>query len=290
MIEQDIQFESAGYELSAVLQFPDDFDPGRSQRPAFIVLHGFGSNKNAGNVVDPARMLCDWGYITLRFDMRGCGDSEGPFGHIICLEQVEDTQRALDCLLARPEISDKRVGLIGSSFGAAVALYTAGIDSRVSAVVSAGGWGHGERKFRGQHKSPEAWQKFLAMLEAGRARKSPADEPMMVSRYDIVPIPEKLRGHLSKKSVMEFPVETAQSMFDFRAEDVVENIAPRPLLLMHAAKDSVTPTEQSIELFKRAGQPTELHLLTDVDHFLLAEQSHRARAIVKGWLDRFYPV
>ncbi len=59
---------------------------------------------------------------------------------------------------------------------------------------------------------------------------------------------------------------------------------------MHAAKDSVTPTEQSIELFKRAGQPTELHLLTDVDHFLLAEQSHRARAIVKGWLDRFYPV
>jgi pimeloyl-ACP methyl ester carboxylesterase len=290
LIEQELQFESAGYTLSAVLQLPDDFEKGHSRRPAFIVLHGFGSNKNAGNVVDPARMLCDWGYITLRFDMRGCGDSEGPFGHIICLEQVEDTQRALDCLLARPEISDGRVGLIGSSFGAAVALYTAGIDTRVAAVVSAGGWGHGERKFRGQHKSPEAWQKFLDMLEAGRARKSPADEPMMVSRYDIVPIPDKLRGHLSKKSVMEFPVETAQSMFDFRAEDVVENIAPRPLLLMHAAKDSVTPTEQSIELFKRAGQPTELHLLTDVDHFLLAEQNHRARAILRDWLDRFYPV
>ena len=49
-------------------------------------------------------------------------------------------------------------------------------------------------------------------------------------------------------------------MFDFRADDVVGNIAPRPLLLIHAAKDSVTPTEQSIEMFKRAGQPTELHL------------------------------
>lgn len=272
------------------MQLPDDFEKGRSRRPAFIVLHGFGSNKNAGNVVDPARMLCDWGYITLRFDMRGCGDSEGPFGHIICLEQVEDTQRALDCLLDRPEIADGRVGLIGSSFGAAVALYTAGIDPRVAAVVSAGGWGNGERKFRGQHKSPEAWQKFIDLLEAGRARKSPADEPMMVSRYDIVPIPAKLRGHLSPKSVMDFPVETAQSMFDFRAEDVVGRIAPHPLLLMHAARDSVTPTEQSIELFKRAGEPTELHLLSDADHFLLAEQNHRARTILKDWLDRFYPV
>ncbi len=290
MTEQAIKFESAGLSLSGVLQIPDEAAKNRSKRPAFIVLHGFGSNKNAGNVVDPARMLCDWGYITLRFDMRGCGDSEGPFGHIICLEQVEDTQRALDYLLERPEIADGRVALIGSSFGAAVALYTAGVDARVSAVVSAGGWGNGERKFRGQHKSPEAWKKFSDMLEAGRARKSPAEAPMMVYRYDIVPIPEKLRGHLSTKSVMEFPVETAQSMFDFRAEDVVGNIAPRPLLLMHAARDSVTPTEQSIELFKRAGEPTELHLLTDVDHFLLAEQNRRARAILKDWLDRFYPV
>ena len=288
--QEKVAFESAGLSLSAVLQFPDDFVPGSSQRPAFIVLHGFGSNKNAGNVVDPARMLCDWGYITLRFDMRGCGESEGRFGHIICLEQVEDTRSAMSYLLARPEIADGRVALMGSSFGAAVALYTAGIDSRAAAVVSSGGWGHGERKFRGQHKTPEAWQKFVDMLEAGRARRSPDDEPMMVSRYDIVPIPRHLRGHLSAKSVMEFPIETAQSMFDFRAEDVVAQIAPRPLLLLHAANDSVTPTEQSIELFKRAGEPTELHLLTDVDHFLLAEQSHRARAILEDWLTRFYPV
>lgn len=290
MTEQEIQFNSAGLSLSAVLQLPDGVEHGDAPRPAFIVLHGFGSNKNAGNVVDPARMLSDWGYITLRFDMRGCGESEGAFGHVICLEQVEDTQRALDFLLARPEVADGRVGLIGSSFGAAVALYTAGIDTRVAAVVSAGGWGNGERKFRGQHESPEAWQKFSDMLAAGRSRSAPEDQPMMVSRYDIVPIPPQLRGHLSTKSIMEFPVETAQSMFDFRAEDVVGNIAPRPLLLMHAAQDSVTPTLESIELFKRAGEPSELHLMSDVDHFLLAEKNHRARTIVKDWLDRFYPV
>jgi pimeloyl-ACP methyl ester carboxylesterase len=193
-------------------------------------------------------------------------------------------------LTERTEVDVTRIGLIGSSFGAAVGLYTGGIDGRVAAVVSASGWGNGETKFREQHATTEAWKKFTDMLCEGRAHRERTGESMMVSRYDIVPIPEHLRGHLSKKSVMEFPVETAQSMFDFRAEDVVDQIAPRPLLLMHAANDSVTPMEQSIELFRRAGQPAELHLLSGVDHFMFGEDNLRSREILKGWLDRYYPV
>jgi hypothetical protein len=69
----------------------------------------------------------------------------------------------------------------------------------------------------------------------------------------------------------------------------VGKIAPRPLLLIHAAKDSVTPTEQSIEMFKRAGQPAELHLFSGVDHFLFAEQSTRVWTMLHGWLDAYFP-
>ena len=289
-MEETITFESAGgLTLSGTLNIPENMKPGE-RRPGFIVLHGFGSNHNAGNTIAPSRMLSDWGYVTMRFSFRGCGDSEGEFGRIICLEQVEDTQHALSYFLERPEVDPDRIGLIGSSFGAAVALYTAGTDERPAAVISSVAWGNGETKFQAQHASPEAWEKFTSMLAAGPEHKKRTGESLMVSRYDIVPIPEHLRGHLAKKSVMEFPVETAQSMFDFKAEEVVGNIAPRPLLLLHAAKDSVCPTEQSIELFKHAGQPTELHLLTDVDHFLFAEGNDRVRELVKGWLDRFLPV
>jgi len=35
----------------------------------------------------------------------------------------------------------------------------------------------------------------------------------------------------------------------------------------------VTPTEESIELFRRAKQPTELHLLSEVDHFTFSEEA-----------------
>jgi fermentation-respiration switch protein FrsA (DUF1100 family) len=78
-------------------------------------------------------------------------------------------------------------------------------------------------------------------------------------------------------------------MYDFRADDVVGKIAPRPLLLIHAANDSVTPTEQSVELFKRAGQPAELHLFSEVDHFLFAEDNARVWGVMRDWLAKYFP-
>jgi len=127
------------------------------------------------------------------------------------------------------------------------------------------------------------------MLQEGKRHRERTGESLMVPRYDIVPIPEHLRTHIVEGSVQMFPAETAQSMFDFRADDVVGKIAPRPLLLLHSASDSVTPTEQSIELFKRAGKPTDLHLFAETDHFMLAEDNPRVLAVVREWLERYFP-
>jgi alpha-beta hydrolase superfamily lysophospholipase len=79
-------------------------------------------------------------------------------------------------------------------------------------------------------------------------------------------------------------------MFDFRPNDVVGKIAPRPLMLFHAANDSVTPTDQSLELFRHAGQPTDLILLADIDHFPFSEKNPRAREILRIWLELYFPV
>ena len=296
-MEEKISFQSDGLKISGLIDRPPDYKPGE-RRPAFIVLHGFGGNKDGQGQSVVAKQFAQWGYVTLRIDFRGCGESEGEHGRIICLDQVADTRNAISYLSTRPEVDSDKIALVGSSFGAAVAVFTGGADRRVAAVISCGGWGNGERKFRGQHPTPEAWAKFTHMLEEGKRHRERTGKSLMVPRYDIVPIPDHVRQNLEKQkvgmlapnSVEMFPAETAQSMFDFRAEEVVGNIAPRPLLLIHAAKDSVTPTEQSVEMFKRAGQPAELHLFSGLDHFLFAEKSTRVWTMMRGWLDNYFPV
>ena len=96
-----------------------------------------------------------------------------------------------------------------------------------------------------------------------------------------------MRGNLAPGSIMEFPLETVESMLEFRAIDVVGKIAPRPLLLLHASTDSVTPTAQSIAMFQKAGNPTDLHLVAEVDHFMFAEDNEMVIDIVRTWLKKY---
>src|SRR5882757_7885138 len=286
MTEERVTFKSKGLTLAGVVRVPAG---ARERRPAFIVLHGFGSNKGSSNVLKPCAMLNALGYVTLRFDMPGCGESEGEKGRLICLDQVAAVSQGLGVLAEHPQVDPKRIAVMGSSFGAAVAVYAGGVDPRIAAVVSASGWGHGERKFRGQHPTPEAFARFTAMLAEGKRHRERTGTSLMVPRYDIVPIPDHMRAHVVPGSIQMFPAETAQSMFDFRAEDAVGRIAPRPLLLLHSTSDSVTPVEQSIGLFQHAGQPTELHLFADTDHFMFAENNTRVRHIVRDWLADYFP-
>ena len=89
---------------------------------------------------------------------------------------------------------------------------------------------------------------------------------------------------------MEVPVETALSMYDFRAEDVVANIAPRPLLLS-AHRRRRRHADGAVDPHVREGRPADR---TGADHGHLAfpaapQDAPRTKAIVKGWLDKFLP-
>lgn len=283
-----ITFMSDGLKISGDLYLPANA-PKEKKLACIMVLHGFGSNKTSENVKGPSAMLNEWGYAALGFDMRGCGESEGTRANLICMEQVADTRAACTFLQSRPEIDPAKIGVLGSSFGGAVAVYAAGLDERIGACVSSGGWGNGKIKFQGQHPGAQAWSKFTTMLEEGKAYRAKHGKSMMVGRYDIVPIPPNLRHNLAEKSHEQFTAETAQSMYDFTADDVVGKIAPRPLLLLHSSVDTVTPTEQSLRMFNLAGQPKDLHLFNETNHFMFAATGGRVKTVLKEWLNMYFP-
>src|SRR2546430_10860582 len=168
-MEERVNFASDGLKLAGILHLPDAGPAER--RAAFLVLHGFGSNKDGGGGTTVAKMLAGLGYAALRFDFRGCGESEGERGRVICMEQVKDTRNALSFLATRPQVDPKRIAVVGQSFGAAVAVYAAGGDRRIAACVSSGGLGDGAQKFRKPHASPRAWKKFTSIMREGERPK-----------------------------------------------------------------------------------------------------------------------
>ena len=288
-MQERVTFKSDGLDLAGILHTPDGLKPGE-KRPAIMILHGFGTNKDGATPVEATKIIEALGYVVLRFDMRGCGESGGEKGFILCQDQVRDTSAAVTYLQGLPQADPKRIGVLGHSFGAAVAVYAGGVDARLGAVIAVGGWGDGVAKFREQHVSPEQWNSFVMKLEEGRRIRAKTGNSMMIPRFDIVPIPEHMRKHLVGNAIMEFPAETAMSMMDFRANDVVANISPRPLLLLHPADDTVTPTSQAVGLFMRAKQPADMHLVSGVDHFMLSDDAGLVRQILETWLTKHFPV
>jgi uncharacterized protein len=284
-----VTIDSGGLSLKGVVHTPTDV-PAGEQRPGFVVLHGFDSHHRADDSTGPARLLGAAGYVVLCLDFRGCGDSDGEPGRIICQDQVADAGCALGYLASRADVAEEGVSLIGTGLGAAVAIYCAGVDPRVAAVISCGGWGDGERELRRYHPSPEAWARFTSMLVIGQAHQRRNGESLMVARDDIAPVPWYVESDQKDNEPKAYPVETAQSLYDFCADEVVQAVAPRPLLLLHADEDQITSPTQSLELFRRSGSPTELHVLTDVDSLLCADSNPRGQEVIRSWLARYCPL
>ena len=270
------------------MHVPDGLRPGE-RRPAVIMMHGFGANRNGG----PAWVcgqLEAWGYVALRFDFRGCGDSGGERGRVIPMEEVADAHHALSYMASRPEVDPDRIALAGSSLGAGVAVYAAG-------DRSAGGGRH-RRERRGErraHDPRHAHAGILGALSAADGRRdapsaSKAEKPRKVHRFDIFEMPKHLQVNLrSNNSLMEFSADTPAAFFMFRPEDMVAKISPRPVLILHSAGDRVCTSEEAFSLARLARPPVELHLMDGANHFLFVDADPRVGFILRNWLDRFFP-
>jgi uncharacterized protein len=69
------------------------------------------------------------------------------------------------------------------------------------------------------------------------------------------------------------------------AGDAVERIAPRPVVLMHAEGDVQIPSEHSVELHRRAGEPKKLIVAPGGAHTTVQHDAELQAAALR-WLER----
>ncbi len=267
---QCVQFYSAGYRLDGLLYTPRGL-PAGEQRPGVVLLVGYTYLKTMV-MPDVAKVLNAAGYVALVFDYRGFGDSEGPRGRLQPLEQVADARAALTFLSEQPAVDPDRLAVVGISLGGAHAITTAAVDERVTAVVALEPPGNGERWLRSLRRYWE-WHEFLARLDADRRQRVRTGVSAPVDPLEIVlPDPES-RAFLDQVSAefpqmkVSVPLESAEALIEYVPEAMVDDIAPRPLLIIHGDQDRLVPLVEAQLLAASAGASCRLEVVPGMTHF-----------------------
>ncbi|MFC5647810.1 alpha/beta hydrolase family protein [Paenibacillus solisilvae] len=139
-MNHSITIKSGQLELSGVLQYPvrdNNNERKAGKYPLIIICHGFIGNRMGTDrlFVEAAERLTKNGYLVLRFDYGGCGESTGDYGSGGLDELIEQTRTVIDYGYSLDIVDSERIILIGHSLGGAVAVLTAARDSRVKSLV-----------------------------------------------------------------------------------------------------------------------------------------------------------
>ncbi len=119
MRQSAVSFQTAGLTFEGVVAQPDAQG---GPWPGVVIchphpLHGGSMDNNV--VLALALGLAEEGFVTLRFNFRGVGESEGEHGE--GESEFEEVLGALDLIKALPDTQGK-TGLVGYSFGSGVIL------------------------------------------------------------------------------------------------------------------------------------------------------------------------
>jgi uncharacterized protein len=297
-MEKNITFLRNGQTLSGTLHLPQKAFKEKSS-PVVVLAHGMANNRDeAGQHKYLSSRLVESGYATLRFDFSGCGET-GRRGHMfIGSEWPLDLQAAIDFLQEQTEVDPNRIGVVGSSWGGGVAIFTAAMDRRIRCMVSLGAPANGERWLREQWVlvfGEAGWQKFLSQV-AEDLKDTRAGEPSRTVRLigGFIPVPlsqipfyDQFLGE-NPAIVRDVPLEIATDILHFSPESVVSQVSPTPLLIVHGKDDPVVNYHHAQKYYEEACEPKRLCLINKGIHQVLSgETAEQAGNEVLRWLD-FY--
>lgn len=250
MAKTNISLRSEDIKLKGEVYFPysQDWEPS----PALCLCHGIPG----GGPPDPndpgypalAERFSQAGFITAIFNFRGTGNSEGNFD---IAGWTRDLVVVLDYLYNMSEVDKRKISVMGFSAGAAVSVHVASQDSRISSLIVC-----------------------ACPTQFGFATSHESAESAIAQFRNIGIIREE-----------DFPTSLSDWMEDFNKVKpiaLIENISPRPLLIIQGTNDDVVDTQSALALYEQAREPKEILLIEGAGHRLRCEAQAMDGAI--NWL------
>lgn len=232
---------------------------GEEKAPAVLFCHGLAGHRIGTHrmYVSLSENLSRVGIVSLRFDFRGQGDSEGNFAEMTLEGEVSDALEALNYLKSLPFVDSKRIGIFGRSFGGAISILAA---HRLGDVKSIALWA--------PVYDAKQWEEQWEMFETHQMNEQ-ARHKMM-----------RINGQLPSISFFK-------ELFAMDLRKEVESLNHIPMLLIHGKKDPLVGIEHSekyIEIRKKGFAKTEFIKLLHSDHdFTHPEEKLRAINQTSQW-------
>src|SRR3990172_9106947 len=226
--------------------------PDRKPYPGVIICHGVPAgppNPADQGYAQMARGFQGLGFGVFLFNFRGAGRSQGNF-HI--LGWAQDLKAIVAFARAQEGLSP--LAVMASSGGAAAAVYVAAREPRIDSLVLLACPAHFDGLVRGR-----GVERFLEHCRTVGIIQDPHFPPDL----------EAWR----------------QEFREVRPLRWIDQVSPRPLLLVHGRRDELIPVAHARALYKRAREPKELVIIPRAGHRLRREE--QAIAIAREWLGRW---
>ena len=231
IIESSLSFFNAsGHSTPAIFA-----QPSIPTHLGVILCHGFLSDKQSRTNRRLTELLVPQGIATFRFDWYGMGETYDHFPHLTLKQCMEQLDAAFQLLQERGVTT---LGLIGSSFGGYLAIFSASNRHSLQALGL---------------KCPVVDFPEVLRLEFGQDTmkqwKSTNHIPNIID--DGAPIPLHYRFY--------------EECLTYKADSALSQIQT-PTLVVHGDQDELIPWSQIDHLMKKLTSPKELKLIKGADH------------------------
>jgi|WetSurMetagenome_2_1015567.scaffolds.fasta_scaffold03444_10 uncharacterized protein len=132
-MEEKIFIKNAkGFKLASIINRPDK----NRKYPAIILLHGFTGYKEEAHLQELAKTLAQNGFVAIRFDCSGSGESDGTLEKDYLMSNYLEDIECVYSYLRNYEFVDKNnIGIAGHSMGAMLSIIFASAHPEIKACV-----------------------------------------------------------------------------------------------------------------------------------------------------------
>jgi pimeloyl-ACP methyl ester carboxylesterase len=276
--DEPVVIPATGFNLGATLTRPDVEAP---RIPAVILVGGSGVDDRDGFGLGVpvlgqlAGALADAGFLVVRYDKRGYGQSGGRAESATLTDHADDMRTVVRWLRNRRDVDSNRVAVIGHAEGAWIALLATSRERRVAAVAAlAGPATTGAELLLEQQQRMLDQMTLSATDRENRVELQERIQAAVLTGRGWEDLPAELRRHAD--------TPWFQSLLSFDPARVVDGIR-QPLLIVHGDVDQQVPVAHADRLatLARRSRAVEVVIVRGVDHLLIPAGSRTAREDVE---------